>query len=253
MSDQEWSFFLKEEPPKDSVFIVGLPDVGLVGPISTSHLVKQWELREIGYLDSASLPPVILFHEYSPLFPIRFYGGYKKNDYVVVLHSDIAIPPELVPSMASFLTESLFRKSARRVVLLGGIAVQNRLNIETPKTYAASIDAESLRYAQEKGIELLKEGFIGGAYAQFLKEGYKRKLSVIALLAECFLNYPDPGASASALQALAKILGHDVDVKQLLEQEEEIRVKLRELMKRTMESMRGAGKEYEYTVPALYV
>nr|NAZ25344.1 proteasome assembly chaperone family protein [Thermofilum sp.] len=65
--------------------------------------------------------------------------------------------------------------------------------------------------------------------------------------------YPDPGASASALQALSKLTRHDVDVKALLEQEEEIRVKMREMMKRTMETMQKAGKEYEYTIPALYV
>ena len=42
-------------------------------------------------------------------------------------------------------------------------------------------------------------------------------------------------------------------VKSLLEQEEEIRVKLREMMKRAMENMRAAGKAYEYTIPAMYM
>jgi len=34
--------------------------------------------------------------------------------------------------------------------------------------------------------------------------------------------------------------------------EEELRLKLRELMKRTVEQMRRAGKEYEYTIPPIY-
>lgn len=131
--------------------------------------------------------------------------------------------------------------------------MQDRLNIETPKTYAASIDREMLQYAYSKGIEPLKEGFIGGIYAQILKESYKARVPALALLSECFLNYPDPGASASTLQALSRILNREVDVRPLLEQEEEIRMRLREMMRRTLESMRGTGKEYEFTIPALYV
>ncbi|MCI4407931.1 MAG: proteasome assembly chaperone family protein [Thermofilum sp.] len=253
MNGQEWVFSTKEPIPKGSIFIIGLPDVGLVGPISTSHLVKQWDLHEIGYLDSEMIAPVILYHEEKPLLPIRLYGGYKKNDYIVVLHSDIAIPPEAISSLATTLIDTAKTNMASKVILLGGIAVPNRLNIDTPKTYAATIDSESLSAAKNAGIEALKEGFVAGIYAQLLKEGLKKNYSVIALLAECFLNYPDPGASASALQALSKLTGHDVDVKALLEQEEEIRVKMREMMKRTMETMQKAGKEYEYTIPALYV
>ena len=253
MSSYEWLFSLKESIPKGSLFVIGLPDVGLVGPISTSFIVKQWSLKEIGYLDSEAIAPVILYHEEKPLLPVRLYGGYKRNDYIVVLHSDIAIPPEAAGGLASTLIDTARTSSAARVFLLGGIAVPNRLNIESPKTYAATIDSEGLSYARSAGVEALKEGFIAGIYAQILKEGLKKNFSVIALLAECFLNYPDPGASASVLQALSKLTGHEVDVKPLLEQEEEIRVKMREMMRRTMETVQKSGKEYEYTIPALYV
>jgi uncharacterized protein len=250
---KSWSSFLYEEIPEGGTLVVGIPDVGLVGPISTSHLVKAWELRSVGYFDSPDLPPVILFHDATPLMPMRLYGGYKGNDYVLVLHSDVAIPPQGIHSLASFVVSFAQEKKLRRVFLLGGIAVQERLNIETPKTYAVSVDRDLLFYAQERGVEPLREGFIGGVYAQILKEGYKVRVPVLALLSECFLNYPDPGASASTLQAFSKITGHSIDVKPLLEQEEEIRLRLREMMKRTMEAMRGVGKEYEYTIPALYV
>ena len=248
-----WSSHLLGEIPEQATFIIGVPDVGLVGPISTSHLIRVWEMELVGYIDSPSLPPVILFHNAEPLMPIRLYGGYKGNEYFLVLHSDIAIPPAGIRSLASHIVSFSAEKRLRRIVLLGGIAVQDRLNIETPKTYAASIDREMLQYAYSKGIEPLKEGFIGGIYAQILKESYKARVPALALLSECFLNYPDPGASASTLQALSRILNREVDVRPLLEQEEEIRMRLREMMRRTLESMRGTGKEYEFTIPALYV
>lgn len=248
----EWHIFLKKEIPENSSLIIGIPDVGLVGPISTSHLVKEFNLEEIGYIDSRVVPPVILFHKGKPHFPIRIYGGYKKNDYITVLHADIAIPPTEIHSLAEFIVNQAKEKRVEKIILLGGIAVPNRMKIDKPKTFAASIDEKILLEAKEKGIDTLQDGFIGGIYAQILKEGYKQGIKVIALLSECFFNYPDPGASASTLTALSKFIGHEIDVRPLLEQEEEIRIKLRELMKRTVETMRGAGKEYEFTVPALY-
>lgn len=249
---EKWHIFLEREVPENSTLIVGIPDVGLVGPISTSHLVKEFELDEIGYVDSKAVPPVILFLKGKPHFPIRIYGGYKKNDYIMVLHADIAIPPTEIHSLAELIIDQAKEKKVEKIILLGGIAVPNRMKIDRPKTFAASIDERTLLEAKEKGVDTLQAGFIGGVYAQILKEGYKRGVKVLALLSECFFNYPDPGASASTLTALSKIIGHEINVKPLLEQEEEIRIKLRELMKRTVETMRGAGKEYEFTVPALY-
>lgn len=253
MASREWGTYIHREIPGDATLIIGMPDVGLVGPISTSHLIRGWELELVGYIDSAGLPPVILFHDAEPLMPMRLYGGFKGDDYMLVLHSDVAVPPHGIRSLASHLVKFSSERKLKRILMLGGIAVQDRLNIETPKTYAASIDKSMLLYAKERGIEPLKEGFVGGIYAQILKEGYKADLPALALLSECFLNYPDPGASASTLQALAKIVGREIDVKPLLEQEEEIRMRLREMMRRTLETMRRTGKEYEYTIPALYV
>ena len=80
-----------------------------------------------------------------------------------------------------------------------------------------------------------------------------KPLKGIALLAEAFLNYPDPGAAATLLMALGSFLGLKVDVKPLIDQAEEIRIKLREAMKRTLEAIKQSGKAYEYTVPAMYM
>jgi predicted ATP-grasp superfamily ATP-dependent carboligase len=55
------------------------------------------------------------------------------------------------------------------------------------------------------------------------------------------------------LTALDPLVGLKVSVEPLLEQEEEIRARLRETMKRTMEAMRETGKAYEFTVPAMYM
>jgi uncharacterized protein len=72
------------------------------------------------------------------------------------------------------------------------------------------------------------------------------------LLAQCFYNYPDPEAAAEVLKGLAGITGVKVDIAKLLEKGEEIRVKARDVMKRTQQEMSNMKKGQEYDIP-MYV
>ncbi len=248
---KEWEYNLSKNIPEKSTLIVGIPDVGLVGPITISHIVKTLNLELIGYIDSKYLPPILLFHEEKPLLPLRIYVSNNEKPITVIL-SESAIHPEGIQSLSEFLVDFSQENKVERILLIGGLAVPNRIQIEKPKVYAATVCEQEKEYLKKLGIEVLKEGFISGVYALVLKQCLKKKLTASALLAEAFLNYPDPGAAASVIEILSKIIGKEIDVKPLLEKEEEIRVKLRELMKRTLESMKKTGKEYEFTVPALY-
>ena len=80
----------------------------------------------------------------------------------------------------------------------------------------------------------------------------EKKISAIALLAQSFYNYPDPEAAAVTLKELSKITEVKVDVSKLLEQGEEIRLKARDVMKRTQQEMTRMKKSQEYDLP-LYV
>lgn len=245
----EWEYRELKPLPEKHVMVVGIPDVGLVGPIATSFLVKNLKLELAGYLDSETLPPLMLFHDSKPLMPLRVYSDSKT---ISVFYSEIALPPSEMYSFSNYLMRLVSEKGVERIIMLGGIAVPNRMSIDKPKVYVAAVREEDRKFFSERNFLLLKEGFVSGVYATILKQCYKRDFSGIALLAESHLNYPDPGAAASVINSLSSILGIDIDVKPLLEQEEEIRVKLRELMRRTMESIKTSGKEYEFTVPAMY-
>lgn len=39
----------KEKPVGNATLVLAFPDVGLVGPIAVKHLVKTWDMKEIGY------------------------------------------------------------------------------------------------------------------------------------------------------------------------------------------------------------
>lgn len=247
-ANMEFEVVIEKEMPESPVLIVGLPDAGLVGAISSSFLVRALELEEVAFLDSPGLPPIVVFHNSEPTAPVRIHA----KDSTAVLLSEIAIPPGLFRYIAERIIELASEIKATRLIMLGGIPVPNRMNIEKPKVYGSgSLDSDR-EYLRENGIELFKEGFVAGVYASILKESIKRKFPAIILLAESYLNYPDPGAAASAVETLGRLLGFKIDVEPLLKQEEEVRLRLRELMKRTVDSMKAAGKEYEFSIPLMY-
>ena len=64
--------------------------------------------------------------------------------------------------------------------------------------------------------------------------------------------HPDPEASAVAIRKFAAITGKEVDVSALLEKGEEIRLRARDIMRRTQSELTQMKKSQEYDLP-LYV
>jgi len=64
----------KRSVPSNALMLHGLPDVGLVGLIATSHIISQLKMEEIAYVDSELLPPVVVLHEGLPYAPLRILG-----------------------------------------------------------------------------------------------------------------------------------------------------------------------------------
>ncbi|MEM1538040.1 MAG: proteasome assembly chaperone family protein [Candidatus Nezhaarchaeales archaeon] len=230
------------------IVVEGFPDVGLVGAIAASYLVSQLKLQELGYMESELFPPIMVLHRGTPQDPVRLYG----NSKLVTIISEIAIPPEAIHPLAKSLAEWLKKVKANVVISLNGFPVQHRMEIETPSVFGVATESKLLELLKQKGIEPMEEGFIAGVYAVILKECIRRNIPMIALLAECFPAYPDPGAAASVLQALNNLFNLNVDVKPLLDKAEEIRLKTRDLMKQTQRLLPGLQKAREQEVPLMY-
>ncbi|MEM0042575.1 MAG: proteasome assembly chaperone family protein [Thermofilaceae archaeon] len=250
---KEWSFHELKRVPRANQLLVGMPDVGLVGLIALTHIVRSLKAEVIAYVDSPHLPPVIMYHEGRPYPVMRIhYHAADSNGYLMLV-SDVLMNVRGIRSFAQTLIEWAQSKGIERVILLGGVPTPQRMNLNKPAVYAAGATESDIETIERAGVQLFKEGFVSGPYAMILKECYARSVKGIALMAESFLNYPDPGAAAAVISTLAPLTGLKIDVEPLLKQEEEIRVRLRETMRRTMEAMRASGKAYEYAVPAMYI
>lgn len=233
--------------PEKFTLVNGLPDVGLVGLVAASHIVSSLKMKEVGSMESDSFPPMIVLHDGLPKSPIRLFA----NDSLVVIVAETAIPASLTRSLAEAVVNWAASHRAEAVISVGGMAVQNRQDIEVPKVFAALSDRR-LEARLNEGAEVLTEGYIVGAYGLILKKCVDMKLPAITLLTQSYYNYPDPEAAAAALTSLNKILGLEVDASDLLERGEEIRLRARDVMKRTQTEMTRMDKSQEFEVPAMY-
>jgi uncharacterized protein len=138
------------------------------------------------------------------------------------------------------------------MISLSGIPVQERQDLEELKVFAAASSPETLKMVQDKNLEVLREGYMVGPQAIMLQYCAMLGLPAITLLAQCFFNYPDPEAAAKALEQLMNIIGLKTDISKLLEKGEEIRLKARDMMKRTQQELTKMKKTQEYDIP-LYV
>ena len=226
----------------------GMPDVGLVGVIAASHLITEYKMAETAYMDSELLPPVAVLHEGLPYAPIRVFGD---GDLVITI-SEMAIPADNIQLLMRTLLDWGQTKNPKLTISLSGMPVQNRQDIDIPKVFGVASNATLLKVLEDKGIEVLHEGYLVGPQALILRYCAEKNLPAIALLAQSFFNYPDPEAAAAALNEFANVTGKKINVTALLEKGEEIRLRARDVMKRTQQEMSKMKKGQEYDMP-LYV
>jgi len=228
--------------------IIGLPDVGLVGIIATSYLISELNLEEIAYMDSDLFPPVVVLHKGLSHAPLRIYG----NKNLIAVISELAVATPAIYTIMREIVDWGQAKKVKRIVSMGGIPIESRQSIKEPEVFGAASNEELLDTLSKSGLNIMNEGYIVGPQALSMRYSVSKKIPAIAILAQSFYNYPDPQAAAMALKELSKISDVKVDISKLLEKGEEIRLKARDMMKRTQQEMNRMQKSQEYDLP-LYV
>ena len=238
----------REEVPPGQTVVVGLPDVGLVGVIATQYLIEKLGLKEVAYIRSDLLPPIAVLHGGLPHSPIRFFG----DKGLLVVFSETAVPAGAVAPLSRAIVDWCRSKGAKLIISLSGIPVPNRQDLEKPSVFGAASLPEALEVLRKYDVKILESGIMVGPYALILRYCAEHALPALVLSAQCFFAYPDPEAAASVLEKLADILGIELDVEELLRKGEEIRLRARDVMRRTQREMARMRKTQEYDIP-LYV
>ncbi|MEA1924360.1 MAG: PAC2 family protein [Candidatus Altiarchaeota archaeon] len=233
---------------KQPSVVLGFPDVGLVGAIATYHLVDKLDLKQVASIESDDFPPVVVVHNGRPVSPLRIYGN---RDLLVVV-SEIPIKSSLLHSISRKLVEWFRSKNVKLVISLGGVPHPHRIEVENPKVYAISVNKETDKLMDKRDIQKIEEGISVGAHSLVIYECMKNKINALYLMAESHAKYPDPESAAAIIQKLNTILDLNVEVKELIEKGEEIKIQARDLMKRTENVLHDIDKEQENEIPMMY-
>ncbi|HDJ50833.1 MAG TPA: proteasome assembly chaperone family protein [Thermoprotei archaeon] len=226
--------------------IIALPDSGLVSVIAAGHIIKQLGMEEIGGVDSySSLPPVLVVSKRKLRTPIRIFG----KDNLIVIYSEFMPSLPTIPVLARAVNDYLERKGVKYILMTSGLPVPNRFELEKLKTYYVATSENTEERVKNLNIMPFENGYLVGPYAIILKEAMRTNMESLLLLTEAFFDFPDPEASAQNLEILSKIIGKSVDVKELIEQAEIIRIKARDTMKAAIPNLTEMRKDYEYSTP----
>lgn len=237
------------EIPEGVKIICGLPDVGLVGVIAVAHIISKMNLREAAYIESDLFPPVVVLENGLPKSPLRIF----ENEGIAVLSSEIAIPSDVIYLLIRNIVDWASKKKVEKIFTLSGLPVPNRHELEKIRIFGAASNDAMLKILKDNEIGIIERGFLVGPQALLLKYCMERGIPAIALLAETFYNYPDPEASSVVIQALNRIMNINVDVSELVEKGEEVRLAMRDIMRRTQAELARMRKSQEYDIPSFYI
>lgn len=233
-----------EERPESAV--IGLPDVGLVGSISTSYLATHLKAKEIGYFDSELLPALMVLHEGVPKEATRIYVS--PEAYILV--AETPLPPALTASLIRTTIGWLSMRGVKEVYSLGGIVSNERFEIDKPESFVVTSDRSKREIIRSSGLNTMDEGVIVGPFALVMRESLRHGITNTVILGQAFPDIPDPEAASSVLETLSKIGGPKVDLKALREMGNEIKLRMKELAQKTKSY--GEEQEKSYDLPLMY-
>ncbi|MEL9939715.1 MAG: PAC2 family protein [Ignisphaera sp.] len=234
------------EIEKPSFALISLPDTGLVSVIGAWHIIKTLQLPEVGGIDSyIHLPPVAVISNKTLRTPIRVFAG----NNLFIVYSEF-MPSQLgMIKLSKLLANYLERKGIDYIFLATGMPIQNRFEVEKLRTFYLATSQKAFELVKNLDLIPFENGFFAGPYAILLKEFVRAKLNTILLLTESFLEFPDPEASAKNVDIISRIIGKAIDVKELLDEAEAIRIRARDAMKNVVRGLAQMRKDLEYTPP----
>lgn len=245
-----YNFIEYGELGKPKYLVLGIPDAGLVGPIASGHIVGSLKLNDaVGIESYGYLPPAAVVVNGSVKYPIRIYSG---GNMAVLVTEVMPVASGIVP-LAIAIVEFARKRGIEYIVGISGLGNPARAEAQ-PSLYwlATTPEAEALAAPLKDMGKPFPDGLIVGPYATILKESVKRGVNTLLLLTDSFVDIPDPEAAALAVQGLSRVTGVSVDVSQLLQEAETLRLRLQGMAREAKDALAKVGKGYEYRAPLIY-
>lgn len=202
-----------EEATYDHPIVIG----GFIGPtlvglLSASYMIEQLQLHQIAHVRSRHIPPVAVFVGKKLRHPFRIYKD--KLGKVVVMICEVPIEDYGLYEVTTSLLDWVEKLNPKEITILDGAPVPGMPSER--KTYCVT-EEQRLEKFKEKGIEIAESALITGVGGSILNECLVRKVIGTSLLAPASINFPDPGAVLSIIQAVNSLYDLKIDTNVLEE------------------------------------
>lgn len=211
---QPYTLVLHEgaNPRTGGIAICGFTNAGMVGVISTSHIIRALDLQQQGTVLNESFPAVALVQDEVPKHPVRIYQG----DGIGVFTSEIKFEDDKDISLATTVLEWFIKGGFNKLYVIDGIISQDK-DMNESMLYGVGSSPATRASLKEIGIETIRSGVVSGITGFLLGEGDRLGLDVTALLSEASPIYPDARSAAIAIEALTELTGLEIPLGELLE------------------------------------
>ena len=223
---------LKKNKTKNNsknVLLIGFPSNGLIGTFTTSYLINTLKMKQIGEIEHPNLPPTLYIENGDIYIPIRIYN--KGCLYVIV--SELPIEPKLAYEFGELILNFCKQHKIGKLMMVSGI--DSPINNKQTKRVSGLVthpDLEKILY--ENRIPKFLFGTIYGTDAAVISVFRKSKIPALILYAQCHPYIPDSKASIEAISTLFKVLNLKIDISDLKQKIDYLRIQYRTLMQDTV-------------------
>ncbi|MGC9181927.1 proteasome assembly chaperone family protein [Thermogladius sp.] len=205
---------ITDEDLQDSIFITGFQGFGMVGYLTSRHLVLELKLKRVGFVKTKYYPETTIYtREIGVVYPFELYYGVVEGKKLLVLLNNGTPSVRDRTNYADLVARWVKEKKVSTAILVGGLDPSLRESEEEKYRWIPVGGYEGKLNAQ-----LLENRHIIGPLALLIMFMDAYKVPGVAIFAYTELYRPDPRASAAAVETIGEMLGFKIDTTRLLEE-----------------------------------
>jgi hypothetical protein len=205
------------------ILVEGLPGIGFVANISTTHLIEGLKAEKFGELASPYFQDLAITAEDGafrhPTNEFYYWQSPKGDRDLIILHGNTQALTvygqyELCGKILSLAQEM----SCKLIISIGGLKKERVPH--PPRLYCTATDSDALSEIRSYGLDVI-QGHIYGVAGLLMGLARLRGMKGFCILAETLGTYPDTAAAKAVLELLNNVLGLEVNLERLEEAAEE--------------------------------
>ena len=240
------------------ILIAGFPGPGLVGSISTSHIIEQLHMHQIACIESEFIVPGVIYIAGKIRHPFRLYSNQEGNVCVLVCEAPIMI--QGIHSVLDTVVKWVKDNEVREVIVLEGIPVEGIPDSSRkPMILSSDIRGDNNDSLYKDDTEEKKDPsssssnttFIAGISGGLLSSCLSNGIACKALLISASSGIPDPEGAAILIESIRNITDNDslkrIDAQQLREKGANLKQRMTETIRAVREQQSREHQEQSPT------